>query len=154
MAENRSDEIAVRVIRKDDMNRVVQIDAKITSRERGEYYERKFAQALSGVQHLAASLVAELGGKVVGFMMGDLYLGEFGIPETTATIDTVGVDPDFQGRGVATALMEQFVDNMKAAGVERIHTRVGWDDWPLLKFFHDCGFEPARAIGLEYHTGP
>ncbi len=83
--------------------------------------------------------------------MGELYLGEFGIPEKTATIDAVGVHPDFQHRGVAKALMEELKSVLKKAGVETITTRVEWNDTQLISFFNSCGFRPGSAITLSYN---
>jgi ribosomal protein S18 acetylase RimI-like enzyme len=149
MGEASADEFVIRVIRPSDIGAVIALDAKVSGRERHEYYERKFAQALGRVQHIATSLIAEHEGKPVGFIMGDLYLGEFGIPETSATVDTIGVDPKFQRKGVASTLMREFCSNMKEAGVERIVTQVEWDDWDILRFFHNHGFEPSRLVSLE-----
>ena len=149
MGKTRADELNIRVIRKEDMDQVIALDARVTGGERREYYERKFAQVLGDVQHIATSLVAEQDGKILGFIMGDLYLGEFGIPETTATVDTIGVDPDIRRKGIATALMQELRGNMKAAGVERMITHVEWGSWDLLRFFHEHSFEPSRTVALE-----
>lgn len=149
MEKEPEDELKIRVIRKKDLEPVVALDAKVTGRTRREYYERKFAQALGAVQHVATSLVAESNGKIFGFIMGDLYLGEFGIPENSATVDTIGVNPELQRMGIASVLMEEFCRNMKAAGVEKIVTQVAWDDWDLMRFFHSHGFEPSHAVSLE-----
>ena len=40
------------------------------------------------------SLVAEWEGKVIGFIMGAIFHGEFGIPERRANIESIGIHPD------------------------------------------------------------
>lgn len=95
------------------------------------------------------SLAAELEGKVVGFIIGEAYLGEFGIPATTAFVDTIGVDPDHQHQGVARALMEEFVTTARKAGITTISTLVNWNDHDLVRFFDGIGFQPARTLNLE-----
>ena len=85
--------------------------------------------------------------------MGEVYLGEFGVPETTATIDTIGVDPAYQGRGVATTLFQEFASHLRRIGVQSITTRVNWNDWGLLRFFEKVGFTPAPVVNLELSLG-
>ncbi len=87
--------------------------------------------------------------RLIGFIMGNVYLGEFGIPETTASLDTIGVHPDYQGQGLAIELMNEFVRNLEKAGVERIYTLINWNDWDLLRFFEKSGFVPAKMVNLE-----
>ncbi len=139
----------VRVMRPDDLEAVVEIDAKVFGQRRPEYYERKIAHALDKTQQLVTSLVIEVEGEVAGFIMGEVYLGEFGLPETTATIDTIGVDPIYQGRGMGAALFEEFVSHLRRVGVQSIITRVNWNDWGLLRFFERVGFSPANIMNLE-----
>jgi ribosomal protein S18 acetylase RimI-like enzyme len=71
------------------------------------------ALALDETRQLVTSLVIEVDGKVAGFMMGVVYLGEFGVPETTATVDTLGVDPVYQGPGVGTTLFEEYASHLR-----------------------------------------
>ncbi len=139
----------VRVMRPEDLEAVVEIDAQVFGQRRLEYYERKIARALDETQQLVTSLVIEVEGKVAGFIMGEVYLGEFGVPETTATIDTVGVDPVYQGRGVGTTLFEEYASHLRRIGVQSITTRVNWNDWGLLHFFEKVGFAPAKVVSLE-----
>jgi N-acetylglutamate synthase-like GNAT family acetyltransferase len=95
------------------------------------------------------SLVAEVGGKVVAFILGDVSGWEFGVPETIGWIDTIGVEPDYQKKGLATALAHELVNNLRAMGVKTIYTLVSWNDWDLLQFFHAIGFTRGDMINLE-----
>lgn len=139
----------VRIMRKEDIDAIVSIDARILGQRRPEYYERKCGLALDVDRQLVTSLVAEQAGEVIGFIMGNLYLGEFGIPEPTASIDTLAVHPDYQNQGVATELNKQFISNMKKAGVENTYILVEWNDWAMLRLFEKAGFVPAKALKLE-----
>ena len=49
---------------------------------------------------LATGVTPSMDTKIVGFVMGAINRGEYGIPEKIATIDTVGVHPEFQQAGV------------------------------------------------------
>lgn len=139
----------IRVMRSSDLAAIVAIDQKVSGQNREEYYGRKMLTLLDKGHTINSSLIAELDGKVIGYIMGDIYFGEFGIPDATATIDTIGVDPGLQNRGIASDLVEQFVMNMKAAGVNKIYTLVNWNDFALERFFATHRFVPSKRINLE-----
>ena len=140
----------MRVLKACDLDSIVAIDAKITKQDRREYYERKIAAITDPARGINSSIVADVDGKVVGFIMGDVYSGEFGIPETSATIDSLGVDPATQNKGLASELLDQFMMNMKVAGVNKVYTLVNWDDFALEKFFAHHKFVPSKRVNLEY----
>lgn len=146
MAEQKR---VLRVLKQSDLDAVVAIDALTTKEARREYYERKIAGILNKNANINTSIVCEVDGKVVGFMMGYLFFGEFGITDTTATIDTMGVDPKYQKHGIAAEMLDQFMMNMKAAGVKKVYTLVNWDDFALEKFFSRNKFVPSKRINLE-----
>jgi predicted N-acetyltransferase YhbS len=140
----------MRVLRNGDLDAIVAIDEKASRQNRRAYYERKIASITDPLRGINSSLVAEIDGRVAGFIMGDVYFGEYGIPETTATIDSLGVDPALQNKGLASELLDQFMMNMKVAGVTKVYTLVNWDDFALEKFFSRHKFAPSRRINLEY----
>jgi N-acetylglutamate synthase-like GNAT family acetyltransferase len=142
-------EIRVRVLKPEDLDAIVAIDRKVTGKERPDYYRHKLDVANLPEAQINASLVAEADGKVVGFLMGTLFFGEFGIPETSALIDTLGVDPECQDRGIAGTLFDQFRSNMRAAQVSKVYTMVDWNDFRLLKFFGHMGFVPSQRLSLD-----
>lgn len=144
--------VEIRPLQKEDFDAVVSIDEKVFNKARPDYYEKKFTMALDQKDRVVSSLVAAADGQVVGFIMGELYVGEFGIPDTTARLDTIGIHPDYQKKRVGQQLMEEFVAHMKKAGVEKINTLVDWNDWQLIRFFSAGGFNPAKTINLELAT--
>ncbi len=140
--------IQIRVMKEDDLDAITAIDAMYFGNPRLEYYREKLAAATKGAG-INASLVAEVQGELVGFIMGELYTGEFGIPENTANLDTIGVHPMATGNGVAGRLLDQFTDQMNKLGVTTIHTLVDWNDKNLMLFFHRSGFVPSKRLSLE-----
>jgi len=86
---------------------------------------------------------------VVGFVMGELFIGEYGISQEEATLDTIGVDPDCQHKGVGEQLIKEFVDHLKRVGVGSVTTLVRWDDPNLIRFFSANNFKPSETINLE-----
>lgn len=139
----------MRVLKQQDLDAVVAIDEMITDQSRRDYFVRKFDDILDSRHNVNSSIVCEVDGQVVGYIMGDVYFGEFGIPETSATIDSLGVHPNFQQHGIAGEMLEQFMMNMKAAGVKRVYTLVNWDDFALEKFFSLNRFVPSKRMNLE-----
>lgn len=140
----------IRLLKPEDLEAMVTIDEMAFKRNRRNYFERKVADSVDTSRSLNTSIVCEVGGKVVGFIMGAVYTGEFGVPETTAMIDTLGVHPDWQNHGIASELLDQFLTNMKQASVTKVDTLVNWDEFALEKFFSRHKFAPSKRINLEY----
>ena len=142
--------ITVRLMRDDDFDAVVAIDEKALQAPRPEYYRLKFEKLFSSNDYLPTSLVATAAnGTVVGFVMGELYMGEYGIFQEEARLDTIGVDPGYRHRGVGEQLINEFMDHLKQIGVQRVNTLVAWNDSELLRFFSANRFTPSTTINLE-----
>jgi predicted N-acetyltransferase YhbS len=140
----------IRIMQPGDFEAVVAIDEKVTRAPRREYYEMKFDKLVKSKDYVPTSLVAEAeNGKVIGFIIGELYIGEYGIYQEKATLDTIGVDPDYQGRGIGEQLITELIDHLKRLGVEKVNTLVGWDDFELIHFFSVNKFVPSTTINLE-----
>ena len=142
--------IKIRLMKADDFEAVAAIDRKVLNASRTEYYEMKFEKLFESTDYLPASLVAEdQDGMVVGFIMGEIYMGEFGIFQEEARLDTIGVDPDYQHKGIGEQLINEFMDHLRSVGVQKIHTLVDWNDSKLIHFFSANHFSPSKTINLE-----
>jgi len=76
-------------------------------------------------------------------------MGEYGIFEEEARLDTIGVDPDYQHKGIGEQLINEFMDHLRTVGVKKINTLVDWNDSKLIHFFSANQFSPSRTINLE-----
>ncbi|HVP78613.1 MAG TPA: GNAT family N-acetyltransferase [Thermodesulfobacteriota bacterium] len=139
--------VKIRAFKTEDLDAIVKIDERVLGEDRKKYWERKLT--LMNSKSSQVSLVAEVEGEVVGFILGDVSGWEFGVPETIGWMDTIGVDPAYQKKGIATALARELIKNLRAIGVRTIYTLVSWDDWDLLQFFHAMGFTRGDMINLE-----
>ena len=139
--------IKIRLMTMNDFDAVVGIDEKILKDSRLEYYEMKFDKLFKSKEFLPTSLVAEIeGGTVVGFVMAELYMGEYGISRDGATLDTIGVDPDFRHKGIGEKLMSEIFDHLRDLGVKQINTLVDKNDSKLIQFFMANQFNPSKNI--------
>jgi N-acetylglutamate synthase-like GNAT family acetyltransferase len=62
---------------------------------------------------------------------------------------TIGVDPDYQHKGIGEQLINEFMDHLRTVGVQKINTLVDWNDSKLIHFFSANQFIPSRTINLE-----
>lgn len=144
---NFFDKLSIREMVKEDLDSIVEIDTKVLGETRRDYWATKIIKQ-ADTRPLDASLVSEIDGKVVGFIFGEVSGWEFKVPNNIGWIDIIGIDPDYQNRGVARVLANALITNIKKYGVNTIYTLVNWNDWDLLQFFHAMGFSRGDMINL------
>lgn len=142
------DRVPVRSMVQADLRKVIAIDSENSGFDRTDYCSRKMHESLheSGVR---VSLVAELEGFNVGFIMARVDFGEFGHTSPEAVLDTIGVDPSYAHQGVGKALMSQLMANLAILRVETVRTEINWNDSALIGYFDAMGFVPAQRITLS-----
>ena len=138
--------ILIRKMRRADAVEVSRIDAAITKTPRRLNFKPIVAEAAK--KNSDASLVAEIRGKVVGFMTSYITAGIFGT-EKIAWISMFGVDPRYMGQEIGKSLAKGIFDYYKEKGVKKIYTSVRWDSTDLLSFFKTLGFERSDFINLR-----
>jgi ribosomal protein S18 acetylase RimI-like enzyme len=142
-------QMSIRPLIPSDLDAIVEIDRRVLGIPRQDFWKKRM-ELIGAARYPHSSLVAEVEGKVIGFILGEVSGWEFGVPDTIGWISTIGVDPSYQHRGVAKRLGEEFVKNMKVIGVSLVYTLVNWNDWDLLKFFRAMGFaRGGDMINLE-----
>jgi ribosomal protein S18 acetylase RimI-like enzyme len=148
-----TDAVLVRTMREDDLHAIVAIDAAASGRRRPSYFELMLQRSITQAG-LQISLVAEVDNRVVGFVIGSLFYGEYGVAEPSASIDAISVDPGVRGKSVGKALMRQLRLNLGALRIATLQTEVSWDDFGLLAFFRSQGFRPSSRLCLECPLDP
>ena len=146
-----AEQVHIRSLSELDIARIVAIDERLSGVYRPEVWERRVMYYLR--RDPDASQVAEMGGKVVGFMLSDLRGGEFGLEETSGWIERFGVDPDFQGRSIGRRLFEAVVEHLKRQGATTVRTLVEKKDSELATFLRAVGFKDAPLTALEMRIG-
>ena len=94
------------------------------------------------------NFVAELDGKVVGFLITYILYGGFGL-EKSAWIGLFGVDPKYMGQGIGKRMAGEVFDVFRKLNIGNIFTSVKWDSTDLLSFFKSLGFDRSNFINLE-----
>ena len=142
LARDRAD---VRLLAKDDLPAILAIDRRVTGRDREGYLTEVQHEALAD-SAVRVSLVARREGVTAGFLMAKTDYGDFGRTGPVAVIDTLGVDPEFTGRGIGTALLSQLFLNLHALRVEHVETVIARENAELLQFFYRAGFAPSQRL--------
>lgn len=146
------DRVPVRSMVEDDLQAIIRLDRKITGRDRAAFYQRKLVEVLheSGVR---VSLVAEVDGQFAGFLMARVDFGEFGRTASVALIDTLGVEPAYAKQGVGKALLSQLLANLNSLMVEKVQTRLSWNEFGLMGFLASSGFRPSQRLSFRKRLG-
>ncbi len=143
-------EVSIRPMQQADLQIVIELDAHVFGSTRPAYFERRLL-ALDNADAGTRSIffVAIYRDQVIGFIMGTLAYGEFGLMQVTAILDSIAVHPVYQQQGIGQKLAEAFMKQSAYKGASSVYTLVNWDNWTLLKVFHALGFEVASTIPLE-----
>ena len=83
-------------------------------------------------------------GKVVGFLLGTSMLFHYG---RTFEINDLAVDPAYQGRGIASTLLERCKADMKERGIVGLHLITSADGF-LPGFYERHGFGREHEVIL------
>lgn len=146
--------VKIKPLTLDNINDIVRIEERIekkldiTNKERMEYLIETARYNIERGDPML-SLGAELEGNVVGFIIGEVRLWEFGIGEKTGWIRILGVDPDFQGRGIGRRLGETLLEHFKRRGIKKVRTMTEWYAGDLISYFKSLGFNMLNMIPLE-----
>ncbi len=134
-------EVRIRSLEDTDLGDITTLDEKIGGSYRPEVWERRVGYYLR--RDPEASAVADAGGRVVGFMLGEVRSGEFGLEEPTGWIEVLGVDPDLRGQAIGRRLAEHMLEHFRRRGAASVRTLVDEEMAGIATFFRRLGFEPA-----------
>lgn len=144
----------VRLLTRDDLEEILKIEQRIEGDRHFSENERLEYMKETAVYHLEhgdplMNLGAVVEGRLVGFVLAEMRLWEFGRSERTGWIKILGIDPAFQGRGVGRRLGETLLDHFKRKKIRKVRTLVDWYEGDLISYFKSMGFNILNMIPLE-----
>ncbi len=148
MTERPRGAVTVRDGRPDDISPVMAIDTAVTGLEKPDYWNGLFdgGGALAGDQRYF--IVAEDGGRVIGFVIGEVRAWEFGSPPC-GWIFAISIDPAARQQGTGSLLLAALCDRFGAIGVTRVRTMISRGNHLLMSFFRSHGMTAGPYIQLE-----
>jgi ribosomal protein S18 acetylase RimI-like enzyme len=142
-----TDDVRIRPMTELDIEGITRIDERITKKYRPEVWEERVGYYLR--RDAESSQVAEVAGRVAGFMMGEVRGGEFGLEEPTGWIEFFGVDPEVRGRDLGRRLIDALVAHFRSRGAHIARTMVAASDHDVAGFLKAMRFTPAPLTALE-----
>ena len=140
------DNFIIRSIKIEDADDIASIQASITKSPAKIDFRQVIEEQVQ--RDKGASFVAEVDNRIVGFMISYIVYGGFGL-EKSAWIATLGVDPQFMGRGMGKRLAEEILGVCRDRGIKYVFTSVRWDSVDLLSFFKTLDFDRSNFINLR-----
>jgi len=87
----------------------------------------------------------EIDGRLAAFCWTKLHVGEQGLPDRAGEIYVIGVDPDFQGRGLGHQLTLAGLDAISATGTAHALLYVDGANASAVGLYRKLGFHTART---------
>ena len=140
--------IKIRKIGAGDIRPMVAIQESILQKKVSKKWIQMVETRLRKLE--AAGFVAAMGGRVVGFMIGEIKGESFGL-EQSGWIEVVGVHPGHMGIGIGRILAKKLFEFFEKKGIRDIYTTVRWDAGDMLSFFKAIGFDRSPFINLRKH---
>ena len=141
-------DLRVRPVEAADLGQVIAIDAEVTGLEKTDYWYELFHRYGGGRTRQRLFLVAESGGAIQGFIIGEVRDWEFG-SAPCGWVFGVSVLPSARLAGVGARMLEAICDGFRHAGVDKVRTMLARDDSLVLSFFRSQGMMAAPFIPLE-----
>lgn len=142
-------QVQIRMLEDTDIGGITSLDEKIGGQYRPDVWESRIGYYLR--RDPEALVVADADGRVVGFMLGEVRSGEFGLEEPTGWVEVLGVDPDLRGQAIGRKMADQMLAHFRSKGTTTVRTLVDENMGDIAEFFRRLGFEPApiRSFVLE-----
>ena len=136
-------EVKIRPMEPEDITGILEIDRKISGVQRAITYRDLVREALGG--QMDVSFVAQIGNRMVGFVLAYLTYVREQVTEA-CVIQIFGVDPKYQGKGIATKLIQKQLDECRSKGIKLVRVMLEERDDELQKFFKRLGFDRGHYI--------
>ena len=138
--------VKIREMRVEDLEGVLDIERETKEDSRAATYEPVPDSCIGG--EMDASVVAEAGNKIVGFVLGRV-VGSPTELRSVAWIELIGILPEYQRKGIGGKMVEAWKERCRKKGITKVHVMVNWRDWWMLSFFESLGFLRGELTDLQ-----
>lgn len=107
-------------------------------------YSRHMLKRLFRVRS-AFNFVVEIDKKVVGYVVA------LPLDKTSADVESIAVDPDYQGKGIGSVLMEKIEEEMKKRGHRLSILEVRDKNYESINFYKAHGYSEIEHLPEYYH---
>jgi len=97
--------------------------------------------------HPDGFLVAEIQGRIVGYVIGVIRWG------LTGHILAIAVDPPYRMRAVGTALMANILDRLRMKGAKQVRLEARKSNMAARRFYLKMGFVEREEVPYYYEDG-
>jgi ribosomal protein S18 acetylase RimI-like enzyme len=139
-------EVKIRKMVDADLEAVKEIDRLLLAEERVPSWPLSVEDQLA-FYHPTLAFVAEVEGKIVGFLLGDIRRGGYGIG-VSGWIDMIGVHPEYQRKEIGRKLVLALWSECQRKHV-RTNVIVREDDERVIRFCTSIGLRRGKLIHLE-----
>lgn len=144
--------VAIRKAEKGDLDQVIALDERVTGINKRDYINDLFKRYRTRRPEqrffYVANSSADSGGRVIGFVIGEVRAWEFG-SEPCGWVFAISVDPDAREDGVGAALLDTISESFVQAGVQRLRTMISRNNHLLMSFFRSRGMMAGPYLQLE-----
>lgn len=141
----------IKPLTSDDLEAVIAIDTATSGTSRRGYFEKRLEAAIERPGDYVYVGLHE-GDALAGFAFAKLVSGEFGQSNASASVDALGVDPAFNGKGYGHKLLAEIEGILRHKGVSVLMSQIDWSQPQVHGFFAHAGFELAPRLVLTRNT--
>ncbi len=146
MPESRG--LRIRPAEADDLDQVIAIDTEITGIEKVDYWYELFHRYGLRSHQNRLFLVADDGGILQGYIIGEVRDWEFG-SAPCGWVFGINVRPETREGGIGSKLLDAICAGFKRSGVTKVRTMLARDNGLIMSFFRSQGMMAAPFIALE-----
>ena len=127
---------------------IATLDATVTGLHKAAYWQRVYRRYGVGSQGQRHFLVAEMDGRVCGFVIGEVRDWEFGAPPC-GWLFAIDVMPSARQMGVGALLLAALAQRFRRVGVNTLRTIVASSNAMIQSFFRSQGMRAGHLLPLE-----
>ena len=146
-------ELTLRSLYPEDIQKVAEIESCLAGSSRMFFLEKRLTAASAIPENFITCAVTD-NKKLAGYGFARVLEGEFGTKSALAVLDTVGVTPEYQGRGIGKMILSGIERRMKNRNISVIQTQTVWSRYAMIRFFAATGFSMATGQIIERDTSP